>query len=109
MGKIIEIKEKSKLESLIEKKDNIIIVDFWAEWCGPCRLLSKQLEKVAEETSDNIIIAKINVEEEENRDLVSEYKIRSIPAVFLYKEGEKIHEFTGLKQKEDIINIINND
>ena len=84
-------------------QDKITIVDFWAEWCGPCRMLGPILDDVAKERPD-IQVVKVDVDT--NSDLSTEYGIRSIPAVYIFKNGEKIESFVGVKSKEDILKLI---
>jgi thioredoxin 1 len=81
----------------------VAIIDFYAEWCGPCRTLGPVLNELASE-NPNIDVIKVNVDD--NSDLSAEFKIRSIPAVFIYKDGEKINQFVGMKSKEDILKLI---
>jgi len=84
-------------------QDKITIVDFWAEWCGPCRMLGPILDDLAKERPD-IQVVKVDVDT--NSDLSTEYGIRSIPAVYIFKNGEKIESFVGVKSKEDILKLI---
>jgi len=84
-------------------QDKITIVDFWAEWCGPCRTLGPILDLVAQERAD-IQVVKVDVDS--NSELSTEYGIRSIPAVYIFKNGEQIGKFVGVKSKEDILKLI---
>jgi len=93
---------KENLESLI-LSGKVTIIDFWAEWCGPCRTLGPILDNLASENSE-IQVVKVNVDE--NSDLSVEYGIRSIPAVYIYKDGIEINKFVGIKSKEDILKLI---
>ena len=78
------------------KTDGIVIVDFFATWCGPCQMLSPILE----ELSTTYKVCKVNVDE--NQELSREYGIMSIPTVFIYKDGKQINKFIGYKTKEEI-------
>lgn len=86
--------------------DKPVVVDFWAEWCGPCKKLSPILEEVAEELGDSVRITKVNVDEQRN--LGAMFQIMSIPSVLIFKDGEKVDEFNGLRSKDDIVAQIKN-
>ena len=98
----MEIKlNKDNYEKEIKDK-GIVIVDFYATWCGPCMMLAPILE----ELSSKYKVCKINVDEEQ--ELARENAIMSIPTVYIYKDGELLNTFIGYKTKEDIESIINN-
>lgn len=97
---------KEELNIMIEnsKKENkTLILKFEASWCAPCKVLGPVLDKIEEE-NPNIQIIKVNVDE--NQELSTEFSIRSIPSVFIYKNGEQIGNFSGVKSKEDILKFI---
>ena len=83
------------------ESDKPVVVDFWAEWCGPCKKLSPILEEVAEELDGEVTIAKVNVDEERN--LGAMFQIMSIPNGLIFNHGEKVDEFVGLRSKDDIV------
>lgn len=82
----------------------LTLVDFWAPWCGPCRMLGPVLEELANEHGATLKVVKVNVDDEMN--LAMQYGINSIPAVKIFHNGKMVHEFVGLKQKDDLNNII---
>lgn len=87
-----DIQWKKQLEALLTDTDSLVLVDFWAEWCGPCKMLSPVLETIAQDNPD-IEIAKVNVDHPDNNDLAQDYSVRSIPQVTLMKNGEKVDQF----------------
>ena len=97
------MKHLEKLEEFDEliKKD-LVLVDFYADWCGPCKMLSPVLEEISNET--DIKICKVNVDE--NQALAIEYKVMSIPTLIVFKEGKKELVSVGLKSKEEILEMI---
>lgn len=101
---IKEISNKEELETTINDTiDKYVVVDFWAEWCGPCKMLKPILNEIALEDS-NIQVVAINVDN--NTELSNEYGIKSIPAVYIYKNGVEITKFIGVKSKSDIIKML---
>lgn len=84
------------------KSDKYVLVDFWAPWCMPCRMMSPVLEELSEDTdiNDKITFAKINTEEPQNQYLAISFNIQSIPNLKLFKDGKVIKEFIGLQDKD---------
>ena len=82
-----------------------VLVDFWAEWCGPCKSIAPSLEEISNEMSQSITIAKINIDE--NPNIAQEYNIRSIPALMIFKEGKLHAEMMGAIPKSQLENWIN--
>ncbi|NMB35207.1 MAG: thioredoxin [Firmicutes bacterium] len=82
-----------------------VLVDFWAAWCGPCRMVAPVLEELAGEYDGKVRILKLNVDE--NPEIASRYGIMSIPTLILFKNGEPVQTIVGFRPKEDLQEIIN--
>ncbi len=95
---------KGNFSSEVLENDKLVLVDFWAEWCGPCKQISPRLEELANKYSENLAVCKVNVDE--NRELAIEYNIRSIPALIIFKGGEMVDSLIGavsLEELEDLV------
>ncbi|MBE8163346.1 MAG: thioredoxin [Bdellovibrionaceae bacterium] len=88
---------------ILESK-GLVLVDFWAEWCGPCRALGPKLEEISDEQSDAINIYKINIDE--NAKTPSTYNVKGIPTMILFKNGQVMDQLVGNQDKESILNKI---
>lgn len=82
-----------------------VLVDFWAEWCGPCRILSPTIDQLAEELKGQVKVGKMNTDE--NREIPVKFNINAIPTVLLFKGGQLAHRFVGLQPKANFVNAIN--
>ena len=82
-----------------------VLVDFWAEWCAPCKALAPILDDVSDELAGKIVVTKVNLDE--NQDLAMKYSIRSIPTLLLFKNGELLDMQVGLPGKSDLVDWIN--
>ena len=94
---------KDNFSSKVLESDKTVILDFWATWCGPCRMIAPILEEIAEERED-IVVGKINVDEE--RELSREFGIMSIPTLIVFKNGEVVNKGIGYMPKENILALI---
>lgn len=83
-----------------------VLVDFWAEWCGPCRAQNPILEDLAQELDGKISIGKVNVDD--NQELAQQYNIMSIPSLLVFKDGEIIQSFVGVQYKDQILTFFQN-
>ena len=95
----------SQFEQEVLKSDGLVLVDFWAEWCGPCRQLTPILEEVSKNMDGKVKICKMNVDEAPNP--ASNFEIRSIPTMFLFKNGEKIDTKVGFNSQASIEDWLN--
>src|SRR5437867_7819475 len=77
-----------------------VLVDFWAEWCGPCKMISPVLDELATEYDGRLKIAKVNIDEQQG--LAAEYGIRAIPTLLLFQQGQVAEQIVGLKSKRDL-------
>ena len=82
-----------------------VLVDFWAEWCAPCKMLTPILEELSNEFKNKVLVVKVNLDE--NQDLAMKYSIRSIPTLLLFNNGELLDSKVGLLPKADLISWIN--
>lgn len=101
MSKTIELTANNFQEEVLNS-DIPVLVDFWAPWCGPCRMMSPILDELSEDLDGIVKIGKVNTEEYENRMLAISYQIQSIPNMKLFKDGKVIKEFIGLRPKESL-------
>jgi len=102
MGKYIEL-NASNFEATIA--EGTLLVDFWAPWCGPCRMLAPVIEELAEEFDGKAKICKVNTDEEQ--DIAVKYGIRSIPTILFFKDGELVDQMVGASSKQVLADKIN--
>ena len=95
----------SNFEEQILKADKPALVDFWAEWCGPCRMITPIVNELAEELDGKAIISKVNVDD--NPEICSKYGIRNIPTILFFKDGEVVDKQVGATQKNVLLDKIN--
>ena len=95
---------KENFENEVLKSDRPVLVDFWASWCGPCRMVSPIIDEIAEETTDKKV-CKINVDEQP--ELAQAFGVMSIPTLVVMKDGEVVGQSVGVKSKEAILHMLN--
>ncbi len=86
--------------------EGVVLVDFWATWCPPCRIQGPIIEDLAAEISDRAIISKLDVDD--HGSIASRYGISSIPTLLIFKDGEEVERFTGVQQKETLLAVLEN-
>ena len=102
---IIDVSEIDFEKNVIEASDEkLVVVDFWAPWCGPCKQLTPILEKIISGSPDKIFLAKINIDE--NQQLAAQLRIQSIPAVFAFKDKQVVNAFQGVIPETKVIEFL---
>lgn len=96
---------KANFEEEVLKSDIPVVVDFWATWCGPCRMLGPELEALAKEQEGKIKVCKINVDEEQ--DLAERFNVMSIPTLLIYKNGAQTAKQIGFCKKDEVLALVN--
>ena len=94
---------KDNFQEVVLNSDKPVLVDFWASWCGPCRMVAPILEEIANERSD-VKVCKINVDEES--ELAGRYNVMSIPTLLVVKEGQVVNQAVGARPKSQILSLL---
>lgn len=98
-----EINGKMELDTLT-KNNNVVLVDFFANWCGPCRMLTPTLEKLAQNYRGSVVVAKIDIDK--NNDLASGFKVMAVPTLVLFKDNAVVEQFSGMRSLADLSEMI---
>ena len=101
MGAATKIVTDSTFDTDVLGSDKPVLVDFWAEWCGPCKMVAPVLEEIASEHGDKITIAKVNIDE--NPEIARRYQIMSIPTMSVFSGGEVVKSIVGAKPKAALL------
>lgn len=104
MGTNTKSTSDANFEADVLKSATPVLVDFWAEWCGPCRALAPKLEEIATELSGKLNVVKVNVDE--NPSAPARYGVRGIPTLILFKDGKEVEQIVGNHPKENIVSLI---
>ncbi len=97
---------KNNFKEVVTQSDKPVLVDFWAAWCGPCRMLTPIVDELSKEFGDDVVIAKVNVDEE--IELAQAYGVMSIPNVIIFKEGRVVDNSVGVRPKHYYSDTIKN-
>ena len=93
--------DEANFDSEVTKSTQPVLVDFWAEWCGPCKMIAPILDEIAKEKAGTVKIAKVNVDT--NQSLSARYNVRAIPTLLFFKNGELKDQITGMTSKKDLL------
>ncbi len=99
-----KITNKDSFSTDVLSEQKLVLVDFWAEWCGPCKQIAPRLEEIAEKYSENLSVCKVDVDQ--NRDLAIEYNVRSIPSLMVFKSGEQVDGLVGAVSIEELEDLV---
>ena len=105
-GKVVTVTD-AEFDSTVLQSDKLVILDFWAEWCQPCKMLSPTVEEIAGEYEATVKVGKLNVDD--NPETATKYGIRGIPTLLFFKGGQVVQQMVGVKSKAEIKKVIDED
>ncbi len=97
---VLKLESKNFENEVINSKE-VVLIDFYADWCGPCRMMSPVIDNIAEEVGEKVKVFKVNVDE--NQDLAIKYNVMSIPTIIIFKNGMPVKSFIGVTDKKEIL------
>ena len=100
---VINLNEKNFEEEVL-KTEKTVLIDFWASWCGPCKMMSPVIDSIAEEEGNTVKVCKINIDEEQN--LAVKYNVMSIPTFIVLKNGKEVARSVGVQDKNERIDML---
>jgi thioredoxin 1 len=103
MGTAKPVTDASFVNDVLQS-DKLVLVDFWAEWCGPCRKVAPVLEEIANELGDKVTVVKLDIDA--NPETARAYRVMSVPTLTIFKGGKPVHSVAGAKPKAEIIRLI---
>ena len=100
---VINLNEKNFEEEVL-KSEKTVLIDFWASWCGPCRMMSPVIDGIAEKLNESVKVGKINVDE--NQELAIKYQVMSIPTIMIFNNGIPVKTFIGVTDEQEILDAL---
>lgn len=95
---------KADFEKVVMEGKGVVLVDFWASWCGPCRMVGPIIDQLAEEYEGKVTVGKVNVDEESS--LASEFAVVSIPTIIIFKDGKQVEKLVGVRSFDDFCDVL---